>query len=73
MVERHSGTITILITDVEQSTEVMQRLGDDRAQALWRTYLRILRNAVAVRGGQEVKNLGDGIMVVFGSALDARA
>jgi class 3 adenylate cyclase/pimeloyl-ACP methyl ester carboxylesterase len=71
MVEKHSGTITILITDVEQSTEVLQRLGDDRAQALWRTYLRILRNAVAVRGGQEVKNLGDGIMVVFGSALDA--
>jgi len=48
-------------------------LGDDEARVLWRTHFRLLRNAVAARGGQEVKNLGDGLMVVFASALDALA
>jgi len=62
-----------LFTDLERSTEVLQALGDDEAQALWRTHFRLLRDAVAARGGQEVKSLGDGVMVVFTSALEALA
>jgi len=66
-------TVTLLFTDLERSTEVLQALGDDEAQALWRTHFRLLRDAVAARGGQEVKSLGDGVMVVFTSALEALA
>jgi class 3 adenylate cyclase/pimeloyl-ACP methyl ester carboxylesterase len=73
MAEARIGTVTVLFTDLERSTEILQKLGDDEAQVLWRTHFRLLRNAVAARGGQEVKNLGDGLMVVFGSALDALA
>jgi class 3 adenylate cyclase/pimeloyl-ACP methyl ester carboxylesterase len=73
MAEIRIGTITFLFTDLERSTEILQRLGDDEAQRLWRTHFRLLRNAVAVGGGQEVKSLGDGLMVAFASALDALA
>ncbi|TET95893.1 MAG: adenylate/guanylate cyclase domain-containing protein, partial [Dehalococcoidia bacterium] len=73
MVEARIGTVTLLFTDLERSTEILQKLGDDEAQVLWRTHFSLLRNAVSARGGQEVKNLGDGLMVVFSSALDALA
>ncbi|TET51956.1 MAG: adenylate/guanylate cyclase domain-containing protein, partial [Anaerolineales bacterium] len=73
MAETRIGTVTFLFTDLERSTEILQRLGDDEAQVLWRTHFGLLRNALAARGGQEVKNLGDGLMVVFASALDGLA
>ncbi len=71
--EARLGTVTLLFTDIERSTELLERLGDNRARVLWLTHLQLLRNAIAVRGGQEVKKLGDGLMVVFASALDALA
>jgi len=73
MAETRIGTVTFLFTDLERSTEILQKLGDDEAQVLWRTHFGLLRNAVAARGGQEVKNLGDGLMVAFSSALDGLA
>ncbi len=36
-----------------------------------RRHFGILRESVAETGGQEVKNLGDGLMVVFDSAVAA--
>ena len=38
-----------------------------------REHFSILRQAVAEAGGTEVKNLGDGLMVVFASASAALA
>ena len=55
------------------STELFQRIGDDAAETVRRTHFQLLREAVSARGGHEVKNLGDGLMVVFPSALDALA
>ena len=63
--------VTLLFTDLVGSTELFQRLGDDAAEQVRRTHFRLLREAVADRGGHEVKNLGDGLMVVFPSAVDA--
>ncbi|HVE91728.1 MAG TPA: AAA family ATPase [Actinomycetota bacterium] len=63
--------VTLLFTDVVGSTEILGRLGDDEAERLRRVHFRLLRDAVAAQGGQEVKNLGDGLMVVFPSVLDA--
>jgi class 3 adenylate cyclase/tetratricopeptide (TPR) repeat protein len=65
------GIVTLLFTDVVASTDMLDRLGDDGYDALRRAHFRILRDAVAARGGTEVKNLGDGLMVVF--ATPARA
>jgi class 3 adenylate cyclase len=65
--------VTLLFTDLVGSTELFQRIGDDAAETVRRTHFQLLREAVSARGGHEVKNLGDGLMVVFPSALDALA
>ena len=67
------GTVTLLFTDLVRSTELLERLGDDEYEVLRRTHFRVLRRAVAAQGGQEVKTVGDSLMVVFASALDALA
>jgi len=66
-----TGIVTFLFTDLVSSTEMLDRLGDDAAEVLHRTHFRLLRAAIASHGGQEVKSLGDGLMVVFSSVLDA--
>ena len=62
-----------LFTDLVGSTAVMSSLDPVSADELRRTHFGLLREAVADAEGTEVKNLGDGIMVVFRSprrALD---
>lgn len=68
-----ASTTTILFTDLVGSTELLQRLGDDEADPLRRAHFRLLRESIAAHGGQEVKNIGDSLMVVFTSAFDAVA
>ncbi len=65
--------VTILFTDLVGSTELTDRLGDEAAETIRRTHFAVLREAVAAHGGEEVKNLGDGIMVIFESAVGAVA
>lgn len=61
--------LTILFTDIEDSTALTQRLGDARAQAeVVRIHNGFVRNALASRGGSEIKHTGDGIMATFPSA-----
>ncbi|MEE8550306.1 MAG: adenylate/guanylate cyclase domain-containing protein, partial [Gemmatimonadota bacterium] len=62
---------TILFTDVEGSTALTERLGDAKARELLREHERIVREALKVHGGSEVKTLGDGFMASFGSATKA--
>jgi class 3 adenylate cyclase len=71
---RHSderGTVTILFTDIEGSTALAQRLGDEAYHGLLREHNRILREQVGRHGGHEVKHTGDGFMVAFSSASRA--
>jgi class 3 adenylate cyclase len=63
--------VSVLSTDLVGSTQLLDRLGDDAAERVRRAHFRLLRDAVRTRKGHEVKNLGDGLMVVFPSALDA--
>ena len=71
--ERRTGTVTLLFTDQVGSTETLQRLGDEEGERLRRAHFGLLREAAALHGGEEVKNLGDGLMVAFVSAVDAVA
>ena len=71
--ERRTGTVTLLFTDQVGSTETLQRLGDEEGERLRRAHFALLREAAAMHGGEEVKNLGDGLMVAFVSAVDAIA
>ena len=62
---------TILFTDVESNTALLQRLGDDKWRALLRDHERITRSVLARHGGTEVKAMGDGFMASFVSATGA--
>ncbi len=63
--------VAILFTDIVGSTELSQRLSAEMADEVRREHFSILRQAIAEAGGTEVKNLGDGLMVVFPSASAA--
>lgn len=68
-----SGTLTFLFTDLVGSTEMLSRLGDDRAVEIHRKVDEVLTQSIAGYRGREVKNLGDGLMAVFPAAVDAVA
>ena len=59
--------VVILFTDMESSTQLTQRLGDSRAQELVRAHNDIVREALRLNGGNEIKHTGDGIMASFAS------
>ncbi|HSR58078.1 MAG TPA: protein kinase, partial [Candidatus Binataceae bacterium] len=65
------GTVSIMFSDIENSTALYDRLGDARAQEIIRTHNSIVRAQVAAHRGREVKAMGDGFMVVFQSARRA--
>jgi class 3 adenylate cyclase len=65
------GPVTILFTDLVESTALLQSLGDEAADSLRRTHFQLLRAAVSAHGGEEVKSMGDGIMVAFPSSIAA--
>jgi class 3 adenylate cyclase/tetratricopeptide (TPR) repeat protein len=60
--------VAILFTDIVGSTELSQHLAPEVADEVRRGHFSILRQSIAESGGTEVKNLGDGLMVVFPSA-----
>jgi class 3 adenylate cyclase/tetratricopeptide (TPR) repeat protein len=67
----NTGTATLLFTDLVNSTELLSRAGDERAQQIFRAHHKLLTDAVVAHGGHEVKWLGDGLMATFPSAADA--
>jgi len=71
--ELPEGTVTVLFTDVEGSTDLTTRRGDEAAQAILRTQRELVRQQVEQHCGHEVKSLGDGFMVAFASARKAVA
>ena len=70
---RHNGAMTeraLLFTDLEGSTALAERLGDERAAALWSEHDRIGRGWIAACGGQEIDH-SDGFFAVFETAQAA--
>jgi class 3 adenylate cyclase/pimeloyl-ACP methyl ester carboxylesterase len=65
------GLVTIVFTDVEGSTALTERLGDDAARDVLRVHEQIVRAQLGSYGGVEVKTMGDGFMVSFPSASRA--
>jgi eukaryotic-like serine/threonine-protein kinase len=65
------GTVTVLFSDIEGSTELNDRLGDVRWLELLRAHHQIVREQVHAHGGFEVKSQGDGFMIAFPSARRA--
>jgi class 3 adenylate cyclase len=65
------GTVTLLFTDIEDSTPIAEQLGDLRWIEVLREHNAIVRDCIARHGGHEVKTIGDAFMVAFGSARRA--
>ena len=59
------GQVTILFSDIEDSTLMTERLGDERWLEVLRAHNSLFRRIVPTHGGYEVKNQGDGFMLVF--------
>ena len=72
-VESHTGTTTILFTDLVGSTAQRAQLGEEAAETLRRAYDRLLDDAVTAHHGTVAKSVGDGIMATFPGAADALA
>jgi class 3 adenylate cyclase len=65
------GTVTVMFTDIEDSTRLTEQLGDARWLEVLREHNALVREQIARHGGFEVKHQGDGFMVVFSSAARA--
>src|SRR2546425_1803322 len=62
------GTVTIMFTDVEESTRLLSTRGFTASHEIMRAYETIIDERVAEHSGRRIKGLGDGFMISFGSA-----
>lgn len=67
-----TGTVTLLFTDIEGSTRLLQELGDRYGEILGE-HRRVLRHAFQRHGGVEVDTQGDSFFYAFSKATDAAA
>ncbi|HVO23087.1 MAG TPA: adenylate/guanylate cyclase domain-containing protein [Candidatus Margulisiibacteriota bacterium] len=66
-----TAPVTLLFTDLADSTELLQLAGDERAQRVFQAHHRLPTRFVAAHGGQEARWLGDGWITVFASPAEA--
>jgi predicted ATPase/class 3 adenylate cyclase len=60
-------TLTFLFTDIEGSTALLQRIGQDAYARVLDDHHSFIRSALAAHDGREVKTMGDGFFAVFSS------
>jgi class 3 adenylate cyclase len=65
------GTLTVLFTDLRNSTQLYREIGDATAFGRVMSHFDILRKEIADNDGAIVKTIGDAVMAVFRSAADA--
>jgi class 3 adenylate cyclase len=68
-----SGTVTLLFSDVEGSTRLLERLGKETYAEVLEQYRRLLRDVFAGHDGWEVDAEGDAFFLAFPRAGDAVA
>ena len=65
------GTVTMMFSDIVESTALYEQLGDLRGSELIRTHNEIFRREVATHRGHEVNTFGDSFMIAFSSVRRA--
>jgi predicted ATPase/class 3 adenylate cyclase len=65
-----TGTVSFLFTDIEGSTRLVRRLGDDFAEVL-DAHRRLLHKVFVEHGGTVVNTEGDACFIAFSRARDA--
>jgi predicted ATPase/class 3 adenylate cyclase len=71
--ELPEGSVTFLFTDVEGSTQLLHRLGQQAYAEVLAEHRRVLRDAFARHGGVEVDTQGDAFFFAFASPDGALA
>ena len=66
-----SGTVTLVFTDVEGSTQLLEELGTDAYREALGEHRRVVREAFRARRGYEVDYEGDAFFYAFASAESA--
>jgi predicted ATPase/class 3 adenylate cyclase len=66
-----SGTVIMLLTDIEGSTRILREIGDDRYGRLLADHHRLVIGAGRARGGWLVDTHGDAVFMVFTHAANA--
>ena len=64
------GTLTVLFTDLRDSTKLYREIGDATAFGRVMNHFDVLKNAIAEHEGAVVKTIGDAVMGVFRCAAD---
>jgi adenylate cyclase len=65
------GTVTILFSDIEDSTVINEKLGDDAWVRLLDSHDKLVQRCVDKFDGRIVKSQGDGFMIAFRDPGDA--
>src|SRR5262245_25342504 len=65
-----TAPVTLLFTDLVDSTALLQRVGAEGAQRVLHAHRQLLHEALASHGGREVKWLGDGLLTTFASVAE---
>ncbi|MCA9598235.1 MAG: SRPBCC family protein [Myxococcales bacterium] len=65
------ASLTLLFTDLTDSTALYERLGDAKAFAFVEDHFRTLGHVVVAHDGAIVKTMGDAVMAAFPSAVRA--
>ncbi|HJS19027.1 MAG TPA: DUF5939 domain-containing protein [Anaerolineales bacterium] len=65
------GSVTLMFTDLRESTRLYRQIGDASAFGRVREHFQVLENAVASESGSIVKTMGDAVMATFRRPIDA--
>jgi class 3 adenylate cyclase len=65
------GTVAILFSDIEDSTVLTEKLGDEQWLEVLREHNAIFREQISRHDGYEVKSQGDGFMLAFPDPCEA--
>lgn len=65
------GSLTVLFTDLRDSTRLYREIGDAPAFGLVRNHFDVLREAIDAEEGAIVKTIGDAVMAVFRRPVSA--
>lgn len=65
------GSITLMFTDLRESTRLYRKIGDAPAFGRVREHFQVLEREIAAEGGAIVKTMGDSVMAAFRNPINA--
>ena len=65
------GSVTLMFTDLRDSTRLYRKIGDASAFGRVREHFEILEKSIAAEGGAIVKTMGDSVMATFRHPIHA--